>query len=40
MKEIIISIVAIVVIAIAAHYGLEAMDWSAASKYASGPVRL
>ena len=40
MKEIIISIVAIVVIAIAAHFGLEAMDWSAASTYASNPVRL
>lgn len=40
MKEIIISVVAIVIIAVAAHYGLEAMDWSAANKYASSPVRL
>ncbi len=40
MKEIIIAVVAIVVISIAASYGLEAMSWSAEGKYTSSQVRL
>ncbi|MGI9476834.1 MAG: hypothetical protein ACR2PI_09010 [Hyphomicrobiaceae bacterium] len=40
MKEFIIAVVAIIVLAVAAHYGLDAMDWSAESKYSSGQVRL
>ena len=40
MKEIIIAIVAIVVIAFAASYGLDSMNWTAQNKYASDQVRL
>jgi hypothetical protein len=40
MKEIIISAVAVVIIAVAASYGLSAMHWSAASKYSTSNVRL
>ena len=40
MKEIIIAVVAIVVVAIAASYGLEAMNWSAENKHTSSQVRL
>jgi len=35
MKEIVISIAAIALIAVAAHYGLEAMNWTAANTYSS-----
>jgi uncharacterized protein YxeA len=40
MKEIFIAIVAIIVIAFAASYGLEKMNWTAANKYRSTDVRL
>lgn len=42
MKEIILSIVLIAVIGVAAAYGLNALDWSAESKFTSeqGTVRL
>ena len=40
MKEIIISIVAIVLIAVAASFGLDAMDWTATGIYTSTNVRL
>ena len=40
MKEIFFAIIAIVIIAVATSYGLEAMDWSAAGKYTSASVRL
>ena len=40
MKEIIIAVVAIVIISVAASYGLEAMNWSAEGKYTSSHVRL
>lgn len=40
MKEIIFSTVAIVIIAVAAAYGLEALNWDAANKYSSSQVRL
>lgn len=42
MKEIVLSIVLIVVIGVAAAYGLKAMDWSAQSKFTSerGNVRV
>ncbi|MEM7747404.1 MAG: hypothetical protein AAF346_04070 [Pseudomonadota bacterium] len=36
MKEIVLSIVLIAVVGVAAAYGLQAMDWSAESKYTSG----
>ena len=40
MKEIIISVIEIVIIAVAASYALDAMHWSAAGKYSSSNVRL
>ena len=40
MKEFIIAVVAIIVVAVAAHYGLDAMNWSAANTYSSSQVRL
>lgn len=40
MKEFIIAVVAIIVVAAAAHYGLDAMNWTAANKYSSSQVRL
>jgi hypothetical protein len=40
VKEFVIAVVAIVVIAVAASYGLDAMNWSAANKYATDQVRL
>ena len=40
MKEIVISVVAIIIIAFAAAYGLDAMNWSAAGKYTATGVRL
>ncbi len=36
MKEIVLSIVLIAVVGVAAAYGLQAMDWSAESKFTSG----
>jgi len=40
MKEFIIAVIAVIVVAIAANYGLDAMNWSAASTYSSSQVRL
>lgn len=40
MKEIVISVIAIVIIAVAASYGLQAMNWSASGKYTTSSVRL
>ena len=42
MREIVLSFVAIIVISVIAAFGLQAMDWSAQSKYApqAGNVRL
>jgi len=40
MKEILFAIVAIVLISFAASYGLKSMNWTAASMYKSGDVRL
>ena len=42
MREILLSVVLMVVIGVVAAYGLEAMDWSAQSKYTtqSGNVRV
>ena len=40
MREIIISAIAVVIIATAAHYGLQALHWSAAGKYSTTNVRL
>ncbi|MEM9355673.1 MAG: hypothetical protein AAGB04_05635 [Pseudomonadota bacterium] len=42
MKEIVLSIVLIAVVGVAAAYGLQAMDWSAESKFTSsqGNVRI
>jgi len=36
MREIFLSIVLIVVVCVAAAYGLQAMDWSAQSQFTSG----
>jgi uncharacterized protein YxeA len=40
MKEIVISIVAIIIISAAASYALHALNWSASGKYSSSSVRL
>jgi uncharacterized protein YxeA len=40
MKEIFIAIIAIVLIAFAASYGLKTMNWTAANIYRSTDVRL
>lgn len=40
MKEIIIAIIAIAVIAAGAYAGLDAMNWTAANKYSTESVRL
>ena len=42
MKEILLSIVLMIVIGIGAAYGLQAIDWSAQSKFTSdrGSVRV
>ena len=40
MKEFIIAVVAIVIIAAAAKFGLDAMHWSAADQYSTTNVHL